>query len=85
MGLFTPPPAQPALNPTVVGPGGTRYLDCGTVAGVDRHIRFLQGQIAAHVAWPKRVEAHWQDIDELLERRRILTMESWLSPSDLPL
>ena len=29
--------------------------------------------------------ATWQDIDELLERRRLLTLESWLSPSDLPL
>ncbi len=74
-----------AVSTTVVGPGGTRFLDCGIVAGVDKCIRFLQGQLIAHAQWPKRCDQHWQDIDQLLDQRRILQLEAWLSPSDLPL
>lgn len=80
-----PTPEPEPVSTVVVGPGGARYLDCGTVAGIDRHVRFLRAQIVAHAQWPKRVSDHWQDIDRLLEARLALDMETWISPSDLPL
>jgi hypothetical protein len=85
MGIFppSPKPRPEALSTTVVGPGGTRYVDCGTVAGIDAHIRVLMAKLTEQAAFPKRVTVLWQDIDELLSRRLELTMETWLSPSDV--
>jgi hypothetical protein len=73
------------MSTCVVGPRGTRYLDCGTVARVDRHIKMLKAQLTAHKKYPGRITSHWQDLDALLERRFQLQLETWLSPSDLPL
>jgi hypothetical protein len=81
----TPEPTPEALPPTVVGPGGARYLDCATVAGVDRHIEMLRKQLVAHAKFPRRVSEHWQDVDALLERRHLLQLETWLTVADLPL
>lgn len=90
MTIAWPPKPKPAPEPepvdtTVVGPGGTRYVDCGTVAAIDEHIRKLMFQIGAHAKFPKRLTVFWQDIDALLEARLSLDMEAWLCPSDLPL
>lgn len=82
------PKSEPEPEPlptTVTGPGGTVFEDCTSVEKIDKHIRKLMFQIGAHSKFQKRVDAHWQDVDALLERRLQIDMEAWLSPSDLPL
>jgi len=80
-----PDPVPDPLPVSVTGPSGNVYGLCDSVAGTDRHIRMLSFKLQVHRAFPKRVADIWQDMDSLLDRRRILEFEEWLSPSDLPL
>lgn len=79
------PPLSEPLPPSVTGPSGAVYGNCDTVAGVDKHIQLQMFKLGTNRTFPKRITAIWQDIDALLERRQLLSMETWLMPSDLPL
>jgi len=80
-----PDPVPAPLPVSVTGPSGTVFGLCDSVAGVDKHIQLLMFKLQVHRAFPKRVADIWQDLDQLLDRRRVLELETWLLPSDLPL
>jgi hypothetical protein len=75
----TPQPEPEIPSTTVVTEGGARYVDCGTLEGIDAHIVALSKLIAEHAAFPKRVAQHRLDQDALMDARETLALELMLN------